>query len=146
MSDDDRHLFGVHAAEHMHFDIASVVDGVMDDFCDLYPARPFTVEEWTTTTPEVWLPSAESVLEWMVERAADELIDEDCFDAYDRASKSEDVRAAMQSVIVLLTSKVGYRMAEKCIATHQVTFDEAGNPLVDGAPLYATRVASEATQ
>lgn len=132
----DKVLFGLPQATELEFELADVVENYLDDYSgDPATIRLFTVEEWTTYPPEHWLPDAMSTLEFMVEHAAGETIDEACFDSYSTAAQSGEVKAAMQAVIDLIASKVGYRMAKDHVATHQITFKD-GEPCVNGMPLY----------
>lgn len=131
----DKVLFSLPQATEMEFDIATVVDQYIDDHSGELPPN-FTVEEWTTYPPEHWLPDAMHVLEFMVEHAAGETIDEACFVSYDMAASHSEVKAAMQAVIDLIASKVSYRMAKDHVATHRITFAKDGEPLVNGIPLY----------
>lgn len=126
-------LFGLPHAERMHFDIDSAINEVLCDYDQDVKPDSFMIEEWTTTSADLWLPSTESTLEWMVESTADEAINEDLFEAYSTAAQHPAVKAAMQQVNMLLASKVGYRMANKMIATHHVTFSFDGTKVfVDG--------------
>lgn len=130
----DKVLFSLPQATEMEFDIQTVVEQYIDDHSGELPPN-FTVEEWTTYPPEHWLPDAMNTLEFMVEHAAGETIDEACFESYSAAAQSGEVRTAMQAVIDLIASKVGYRMAKDHVATHQITFKD-GEPYVNGMPLY----------
>lgn len=128
-------LFGLPQATELEFELSDVVEQYISDHFG-EGLQPFTVEEWTTYPPEHWLPDAMHVLEFMVEHAAGETIDEACFVSYDMAASHSEVKAAMQTVIDLIASKVSYRMAKDHVATHRITFAKGDKPLMNGKPLY----------
>jgi hypothetical protein len=131
---DDRHLFGLPGAEHMQWDLATVYEQWADDndgFID--EAATVTIEEWTTA------PLAYRRPEYLAEHVAEtigEEGDEWLFDALSNAAQKPDVIAAFQGAVDLMLSKVGYRMAAQCIATHVITHDAEGEPMLDGGRLY----------
>jgi hypothetical protein len=101
------------------------------------PDEREVIEEWSVHSPSHHLPSADRVAEYVYEFASDVEMDENCDEDYQRASLDPDVVAAFQAALDLLASKVTYRMADQLVATHLVTWDEKGRPLLDGEPMWA---------
>lgn len=133
----DERLYGVPGAERMDFDLASAYESQIEPWHDEHDNRPLTIEEWSVCDTVSHVPPVDLILDNACEWAGDNgLLDEDGFYAFENAARRDDVRAAFQAALDLWASKVKFRMADKCLRTYTVTWDEHGNPLVDGEPLY----------
>lgn len=158
MTQSDERLYGLPSDEHLEFDPATVYEheswlNAQDDTWEerestdplvpgyMEPVPPpgfsFVIEEWSVAPPRRHLPAADRVLDYICEWVSDNgEIDEDGYDAWSSHADDPDVVAAFDAALDLLASKITYRMADKLVATHVVTFDAAGEPLLDGEPMY----------
>lgn len=133
---DRTRLYGSEDAEVLFFDIADVYETDIEPWVDEHDRRPRTIEEYTVHPAEYHLPAADDIVEHVIEWIADNDVTEGVFDGWETASKHEDVQQAFRDALNLLASKVTGRMADKLVATHTITWDDHGAPLVDGEPLY----------
>lgn len=124
-------LYGSPGAERLWDDPATVYEEHEDVWI---PGATYSIEEWSVRPQRDFLPSADSVIERLVEGV--EEVDEDGADAWTNASLKPEVVAAFEAALDLLCSKVSYVMAEKLLTVHDLTFDPEGKPLLDGEPLY----------
>ena len=106
----------------MYFDPASVYEG--------------EIEPWSVREPITHEPNAERILDFITEWVSDNEVDADCFDAWSAAARLPDVLAAAETLRAALASHVSYRMADQHLTDHVVTWDEDGDPLYDGKPMY----------
>jgi hypothetical protein len=136
-------LFCLPGSGHMGDDPAAVYESWATDGVDR--SKPLTIEEWDVHPPSFHLPSADSTAEWAAEWAEDNEWDDDGRALWHEASGSPDVVAAFQAALDLLASKIGWRMADKLIATHAVTWDADGNPRYDGEPMYRPALSNRVT-
>lgn len=136
----EERLYGLPYAESMDFDPATVYERAEADvafYTDNGPMPDIVIEEWTVHPASDHLPHIGRLIDWLVEWVAENgEIDEDAFECWESAGRCEDVTLAFAEAMALLASKVTYRMADKHVATHTVTHDADGNPLLDGEPLY----------
>lgn len=145
MKEDER-LWGTPGAEYMQSDAASVyeasIDGQVDDD-DV--AKGVTIEEWT-------VESDEDILERV--RDADVIIndihDEFCEDygseedPLEGIDQDDEALAAAEALRRVIAKKAtGWRWAKEKIADHLITWDAAGEPLLDGEPLYVPHVPTD---
>ena len=133
----DEHLFGIPGSEHMYFDLATAYESQIDPYHDEHDNCPNQIEEWSVCDAKGHLIDADSLLDWASEWSADNgELDEDGWDDLANAAKTADVRAAFETALDLWASKVRYRMADKCLRTWIITWDDEGEPLADGEPIY----------
>jgi hypothetical protein len=127
-------LFGLPGAERMYFDIESVEP----DEPDFYEDRvPWIIEEWSVLPAVTHLPSAEHVLEYMAEWVGEQgEVDEYGCEHWTDFVTDPEVVAAAENLRTVFASKISYRMADKMLREHLVTWNEAGDPLLDGQPMY----------
>lgn len=138
------HLFGIPGSEHMYFDLANAYESQIEPYHDEHDRRPNLIEEWSTREPRTQLLDVDALLEWATEWAGEEgLWDEDGFDDIANAGKAPDVRAAFEAALDLWASKIKYRMADKCLRTWIITWDDEGEPLADGEPIYVKTAGKE---
>jgi hypothetical protein len=143
MTDVDPNLFGLPGAEHMRNDEVDVYEADIDGRTTGNPEEVWIIEEWTCGSVRFGSNTAECMAEDAGEKLCDDLeFDEDGADAIGRAAAHPDVVAAFQEALDLLAKKVNYRMADKKVADHRVTFDADDEPLLDGEPMYRTVEAS----
>lgn len=130
-------LYGLPFSEAMSFDLESVYEQA-DYWTGADDERPerVVIEEWTVAEPSDHLPAAAHVLEHLLENWISEEVTEAVWDHWSDAAAHTDVVAAMQTALDLLASKVDGRMASKRVATHIVTFDGEGEPILNGERLY----------
>ena len=137
MTPEPDRLFGIPGAEQLHLDLVSCYESDVDPWVDEPEHAPKVIEEWTVRPVVDHVPKAEviidEILEWIGEAGE---LDEYGFEAFSDACHGDDVKEAVEAVRVLIGSKVRYRMAEKLVAEHKVTWTADGEPLIDGEPLY----------
>lgn len=131
---DDR-LYGIPDAEHMHFHLADAYENQIDPYVDEHDRRPQQIEEWTSVSVGASLPSADYLIELAGEMAVDDLTEDGWYDI-ENAGKHPEVLAAFIAALDLWASKTKYRMADKLIRTWEITWDDNGEPLADGEPIY----------
>lgn len=137
-------LFGVPGAENLHDDIAAAYEVQIEPWVDDHDRRPRVIEEFTVHPPEYHVPPASHIVEWLVERIAEDgEVDEGYYEHLQRTvEKHPDVLAATEVLRATLAALVTYRMADKRVAQHAITWDDAGEPLVNGEPMYVRSTAS----
>jgi hypothetical protein len=128
----EQRLYGVPGAEVMHFDPATVYESEIEPTGDEHPERA-EIEEWSVHPPRALLPSAEALMEWISEWTAD--YGEVSAD-FDILPETAEVKQAAEFFLDHVASKITWRQADKHVASHWITWDEKGEPLMDGKPLY----------
>lgn len=141
MSTKPDRLYGVPGAEQLHLDMSDAYELQIDpyfpdDWEEVWSQTERSIEEWTVQPASNHLPTVDVVLDWIIECAAEELIDESWFDHCERAGRLPDVVEAFDEARTLLASKIKYWMADKLVASHMVTWSDPDTPLVNGQPLY----------
>lgn len=133
-------LYGLPGAEHMYFDEAEVYETDIEPYLDGHDRRPRIIEEWTVHPPTVHLPKAEHIVESVIEWACDNAeVDEGWSD---KAPEPTDPKmlAAAEALREAIAEKVTYRMANKKVAEHVVTWadddEDMSEPLIGGERLY----------
>lgn len=139
-SDDERPLYGLDFDEYLHDDPESVYELWADDRdVDDRPER-LEIIEWSVVTMGTFLPDADRVIDRVMSRLEDEPIFEEGYEAILQAA-DDDVRAAFKSAVDLWSSKIhGWRQADKELRRLIVTWNEQGEPLLDGEPMYVKAV------
>lgn len=128
MNDMDR-LYGLPGAEQLRFDIAEVYETEIDAYFDDPDRREWTVEEWTVAPARSHMVDVEGLLEWVDEWAAE---CGEISEGFGLPVKDADVVAAAEALLDLIASKVTWRMADRLVATHTITWDADNEPLLDG--------------
>lgn len=128
---DDRTLFGRPGAEQLYFEAVEVWESELDGCGDEPPDGGWEIEEWTVRPPRSHMPSADWVIERLLEHIAEAEVDEYAYDAWDNASREAEVEAMLEA----WASRVTYRMAHNLIATHRITM-VGDDPYLDGEPMY----------
>jgi hypothetical protein len=95
------------------------------------------IEEFSVHPARYHFPRVDWVTEWIGEWVAENGMVAEGFDADEAVD--DEVRAAFDAALDLWAGKVRYSMANELLATHTVTLDADGEPLLDGAPMYITR-------
>lgn len=135
---EEHHLFGTPGAEQLYIDLATAYEYWMED--GFPPPDALTVvefEEWTVVPATGHLPRVDRVLDFVVEWTAENGdLDEYGAEAFEKAATHEDVKVALATALDLLASKVGYRMADEKVATHVITHDAEGRPMLNGELLF----------
>lgn len=139
----DVRLYGVPGAEVLYLTAAEVYESDIDPWLDDDdPHKPRQIEEWSVAPPRHGMPSAVTIIEDITERVGDDwLPDEWAYAAMERAGKAPEVVAAFDAALDLLASKFDYKVADKCLTTHTVTWNDEGEPLLDGEPMYVKKAA-----
>lgn len=132
---DDVKLYGVMEAEVMYLDPASVYETDYEPWLDEHDRRPLTIEEWSAIPAAGQLMAVDSILGHIIEMSCEEW-GEGGIDKAERAAQDPEVVAAFEAARAVLASKVDYWLADKRLRTLTVTWDDAGNPLLDGEPMY----------
>lgn len=124
-------LFGLPHAEVLHFDAATVYESEIDG--QMEQDHPVEIEEWTVHPPRYHLPQVDRLLGWVEECAAE---DGEIGEWFDVSFQSDTTMAAAAALLDTIASEITWRMADSKVASHWLTWDEAGEPLLDGKPLY----------
>ena len=135
-------LYGEPGDEYMDDDPAGVYERweIWHDASDPEDRVPFEIEEWTSVPLSNFLPSAKAIIEWVLEVTAEEEVSEDAWDHLKGLEEVPEILAAFEKARDVLGSKItGWRQAGKLIRTLKVTWDENGEPLLDGQPMYVQR-------
>lgn len=136
-------LFGRPGAEILHADIAGVYESEIDPWLDEEPGpetQAYEIEEWTVADPRRAFPAGDRIAEWITETVADEGEgDEGFFDDVERAAIRAQAVEWFDAVVAAWAKRMTYRMADRKVASHLVTWNAAGEPLLDGEPMYARR-------
>lgn len=133
----EKRLYGVPGAEVLYADPASVyesqIDGEPQD-------RTYEIEEWSVAPKLDRVPTADTIIEDFVERAGDDCCpDEYAYEDLEKAGKHPDVIAAVENARQVFASKINYEYADKHLRTLTVSWDDNGEPLLDGKPMYVKR-------
>lgn len=140
-------LFGLPGAEVLYDNAETVYESEIDGVYEAprgprlltpLPVTRMFIEEWTVKPPIEHVPSAERIIEWIIEQLYDE-VSSDAADAWIGAGENPAVLGAAESLRLTLSSRIGYVMADKLVEVHTVTWDVDGNPLLDGQPMYRKR-------
>ena len=134
-------LFGVPGAEQLWSDIATCYESDIEPWVEPAeepePGRSTSIEEWTVRDATDHLPPIDWIVDHVCEWAADNgMLDEYGFEDFERHGRDEDVVRAFQAALNVWSSKVHYRMADQHVATYTITWDDEGEPLVDGERMY----------
>lgn len=133
-------MYGVAWAEELFFDIAEAYETW--DACQyVEDERPesLTIERWTVCPIDNAIPEATSIIERIVDDYCDDCGMEGAGEAMNEAGRDPDVVAAFTAARELLLSKFTWREADRLDGKHVITWDERGEPLVDGEPMYVPR-------
>jgi hypothetical protein len=132
-------LYGVPYSESLWDDPAGAYEQQIEPYSDEHDRRPVVIEEWTVHPPCYHLPTAAAVVDWLVEYASDQgELTEDAAQHLQDKSQDASITEAAESLLSALASRMAYRMADRRVAEHTITWDSEGRPLLDGQPLYRT--------
>jgi hypothetical protein len=134
---DDLRLYGEDGDEELFTTIDDYLDAQEWRYIDRHAdgeTGPWPLQEWTVTTPRAHLPQPDWITEQILElHLCDAEIDERAFEWWQNAAIHPDVQAAFENALSVWASKVGYWMADKQVATHQIGFDGT-TFTIDGTP------------
>lgn len=138
MDDADERLWGTPGAEMMYLDVGTAYESEIEMWVDEDRDKVWKLEEWSVQPQGSTVPSPGAILEWMEESACDELV-EGGYEQIADITKDPEVRSLAEALCQAFVKRVTFRMADKLLATHVVTFDADGEPLLDGEPMYVKR-------
>ena len=135
-------LFGRDGDEWLQNDLATVYETWESDNdpADPEQRKPFVIIEWSAKPIGEFVQSVGRILERLYDYLCDDDIVLDPMD--ERVAKvfsNPDVEASFAVARAVLVNKLnatGWRNADREVKRHHITWDEAGEPLVDGEPLY----------
>ncbi len=139
----EERLWGPPGAEQLELDAAAAYESNEYDFIN-DGNEPRIMEEWTCSPLGEFLrPNVELLIGNLVEAVADQDTSEDAWDSIERMhlERDPDVIAAFEAAVAVLRSKLntnGYRMADKLVAEHTITW-VGEEPYMDGEPMYVKR-------
>lgn len=137
MKEDER-LWGTPGAEYMQSDAAAAYETEIDPWVDEEDRRPRVLEEWTVESDEDILRrvrDADTIIDSIHEAFCDDYGAET--DPLEGIEKDPEALAAAEALRRVIAKKAtGWRWAKEKIADHLITWDAAGEPLLDGEPLY----------
>lgn len=131
----DYHLFGFDGDEYLHRDLASVVeDRVFEERDD----PEFTVTEWTSRPVSMYLPTADRLLEYILDIVGDDCGFEEGYEAMESALDKEPVKVAAEQLLQTIRDHTvdGFRFADKVVRTYCFTWDADSRLLCDGVPFW----------
>jgi len=141
----DGYLYGFDGDEYLENSPEAVYEAWADDH-DYDPpnmlmpdwGRPDSLEiiEWSSNPGDEFLPSADRVLDWMAETYGDECCYDEAADQIMRAASEPDVIELLEQARRLMLSKIRFRFADTVRRQLTVTWDDNGEPLLDGEPMY----------
>ena len=122
MSDRPQYLYGVPYAETLYLDPEDLWDAEYGGD----PPDSITVEQWTVADPRTLLPSADVLMEYIMESAEVEGL----YDEYCRIAPSGgEVEVLIGQALDLMASRVNFYMADKKVATLRLRSDGTLEPL-----------------
>lgn len=137
-------LYGISDAEYLHTtpescyetEIETYLYGEHPELC-LHP--PIEIEEWDVHPPEYHMPNADRLLEWIEEYSYDygEIMGE-----FELPTSDPEVKKMAENLLFTIANKTWWRMARHKLGSLWVTWDEEGNPLLDGKPMYVKNEVS----
>lgn len=133
-------LYGTPGAEVMYTDVVSAYESQVEPCDDEVPGRA-EIEEWSVHPPRHHMPTVGFLLDWLMEWTAENGEYGEDFGG-DAIVKDKEVIAAAEAFLDAVASKVWYRMADQKLASHWVTWDGQGRPLLDGEPMYHPHITS----
>lgn len=129
-------LYGAPGEENLHDDIGAAYEMQVEPWVDEHDRRPRVIEEWTVLPAGSTFRSADAIVEWLCEDAADDA-PEGWYDSIQHLDRDPVVLAAAEALRAALIDRAApYWIADKRVAEHVVTWDDDGEPLVNGEPLY----------
>lgn len=146
MSVEINRLYGLDGAEYLHTTPESCYESDVEDYyyddCDqseLHLQPPVEIEEWDVHPPEYHMPNADRLLEWIEEWTYDngELMGD-----FELPIHEPTVKGAADILLATIANYTGFRMARNKLRSRWVTWDEEGNPLLDGNPMYVKNEVS----
>lgn len=129
-------LYGVPGSEMLHDDLGAAYETQIEPWLDESDRTPRVIEEWTVSPPSAHLPSAADHVERLIEDASESAGGEGYYDSEQHLIHDPDVLAAAEALLAALADRITYRMADRRVAEHTVTWDDEDEPLVDGERLY----------
>lgn len=142
-SESGQRLYGLRGAEVMYFDPAGVYESEIEPWPHTREF-PITIEEWSVREPISHVPSAFDILTWIIDTVADDgEYSEVGYDQWETKAQEPDVVAAIEAARTVLASKITFRMADKLLVEHLLTWDDEGEPLYDGEPMYVKQEAPD---
>ena len=131
------HLFTIPGSEDAFDDPAAAYEADIEPWADGHDRRPREIEEYTSFTAAKALPAADDVVTWVSETFGDgDYAPNDHGVTCERIESDPEVKAAAEAFLAVVASKITYRWCDELVATHTVTWDADGSPLLDGEPLY----------
>lgn len=139
-SEPEDRLYGLPGDEYLDDDLETVLERWIDDHVppddepwDDREEAVCEVEEWTTTSAASLLPRYDWVLERVLERVGDDAIEEVYEMVEERFERPAVIEAAKQFMATLGENLTGgWRMSDRCVATHVFTFNEDRKPVLNG--------------
>lgn len=130
-------LYGTVGAETMHVTPESVYESEIEPWHEdpLTPGKRVEIEEWDVHPPRHHMPCAAALLDWISEWTAENGEVDEYFDL-DDVVKRDEVRQGAEFLLDCIANKVRYRMARTHLRSLWVTWNDAGEPLLNGEPMY----------
>lgn len=133
----EQRLYCTPGAEECYFDPAGSYESQIEPWLEPGDRERREIEEWSVLDPSEHVPPIDTLLDWLTEWIADNgMIDENGYDQWLEAARTPEVCQAADALLTAIASTIKYRMADKHLRSLWVTWDEAGEPLLDGEPMY----------
>jgi hypothetical protein len=114
-------LYGPPDAEDLYSDLDSAVEAYVDDLATVNVGDVFTFAEHDVHPPRYHFPSADHVLDEIVEWVCDNgEIDGDMAEEFEAVCRSAPAVAAIEFALDAIASKIRYRMANNLLRTFKV--------------------------
>lgn len=130
-------LYGTVGAEELFIDPETAYESQVEPWRDdpLTPGKRVEIEEWDVHPTRYHMPTADALLDWIAEWTVENGEVGEGFEI-DSATGAADVKAAAETLLDLMASKVTYTMARTHLRSLWVTWTDDGEPLLDGEPMY----------
>jgi hypothetical protein len=132
-------LFGIPDSETLWPDLGAAYEQQVEWDRDESGPESRIIEEWTVAPPTVHLRDAAGLVEWLLEDAADNAGAEGYYDDTEHLARDPELVALADALIAGMASRITYRVADRRVAEHVITWNADDEPLVGGFPLYVQR-------
>ena len=132
-------LYGIPGSESLHDDIGAAYEQQIEPRLDEGDHEPRVIEEWSVCPPTLHLRSPSDLADWLVEDAAENAGVDGYYDHTEHMARNPEVLAAAEALITAMADRITYRVADKRLAEHAITWDDDDEPLLNGERLYHRR-------
>lgn len=134
------HLYGQEHAEYLQSTPEETYENWICDHDVNERPESLIIEEWSVAPVLTGVPPVDRILDWLADEFGEEEAGtEENYESFKKATKQPEVIAAFDTARDSLGRHHHYRMAKDHLRNLIVTWDAAGEPLLDGQPMYVKR-------